>query len=100
MTKPHEEAWTDDLGDLSNGTFPFFEMGSCHDGKAAHQARVRLAVQAPSMARLLLDIQWAGRAGPAGDVDGGCPASQRERPEEHAPDCAIATVLRAAGVIE
>lgn len=56
-------------------------------------ARVRLAAQAPAMARLLLKLQWI-------DVDRGegCPSCGAWKSDGHAADCEIAAVLKVAGV--
>ncbi len=88
MTKPHEEtweAWPDGDVHVVRGTTMNIEAGS----------RAPLIAQAPAMARLLLKIEWNG--GAQGD-SGMCP-SCFQFPTEHAPDCELATVLRAAGVL-
>jgi hypothetical protein len=100
--KPHEETWY-----VASPHRVFAFKGEVDDTDNQDEERLeydgedvgKLAAQAPAMARLLLELEWSGRAGPAGDVDGACPSCERERPEPHAPDCELATVLRAAGVL-
>ena len=98
MTNEHEETWKVRWDEEYGAVY--VETGCPDDTICVDDpAKAALIAQAPPMARLLLAIQWAGRAGPAGDIAGACPACEREQPAEHAPDCKIATVLRAAGVL-
>lgn len=57
----------------------------------------RLAAQAPAMARVLLDLEW--RTITFSD-DPWCITCERQKSLGHKSDCALVTVLRAAGVIE
>lgn len=106
-TRPHEETWETNGPKPCDGRVDIVnercDIGTFWSGAAKDAAevtgRAQLAAQAPAMARLLLKLQWAGRAGPAGDIDGACVSCERERPEEHADDCELAAVLRAAGVL-
>ncbi len=89
MTKPHEETWDGSIQwgwVLVEGTASLQPL----DGE-----RMRLAAQAPAMARLILDIEWSG-ARHGGEP---CCPSCDAMVGEHAPDCELATVLRAAGVL-
>lgn len=112
--KPHERTWTLECGDhdpddrgtihdcwtvsvptpsaYTDGCVYMSQITLCfyHDEREA-----RLAAQAPAMARLLLDGEWICEE--RGDM---CRHCGNLRREGHAPDCEIATVLRAAGVIE
>ena len=57
-------------------------------------ARARLAVCAPEMARLLLSIEWGNPRLP----EVGCPVCTREESEgEHTHDCRLDALLRRAG---
>lgn len=72
-----------------------------NDGGRAHYMshRGKLAACAPEMARLLLESEWSGwneeGYDPCGDVCQFCQANMRDG---HAPDCALDTVLRKAGI--
>ncbi len=104
--KPHEETW--EVFEANKG-FPAFAARTRTIAEGAYEVRVfeslsgedddieraKLAAQAPAMARLLLKIEWNG--GAQGD-SGMCP-SCFQFPTKHAPDCELATVLRAAGVL-
>ncbi len=92
--KPHEETWSANVNGAAmvcnedghgQGVFMF--------DKDDH-ARARLAAQAPAMARLLLEGQW--NCEERGDL---CQHCGRLKREGHAPDCDLAVVLRAAGVL-
>ncbi len=127
--KAHEETWeltedwVDDDGkrhtnDVINGssTEVFLSASDSYD-------RLRLAAAAPEMARLLLELQWAGDEG---GYDGRpcCPCCYALPPEKvhrpsvridaytrteardeilygkHSDDCRLVAVLRKAGVLE
>lgn len=105
MTKPHEETW--EVFEANKG-FPGFAARIAEIADGAYELRVfqslsgedddidraRLAAQAPAMARLLLEGQWICEE--RGDLCRHCMKLEREG---HAPDCELATVLRAAGVL-
>lgn len=131
--KSHEETWTRPAPDMTSAyseefygtgarvaTEPLlYLVGDSHaddaDGLQRMEARARLAAQAPAMARLLLDLQYA-----ISDDDPTCrefcPSCQNrtvggeipgqvgrwivDHGKEHAPHCALIAVLRDAGVIE
>lgn len=54
-----------------------------------------LTAQSSAMARLLLSLEWSDEA--RGDF--WCPSCAQKQASGHAKDCAIVSVLRAAGVI-
>jgi hypothetical protein len=116
--KPHEETWR--VVDEPHNTWAIVGPDSdvpfaatpdrlrsvTGEAPEADRARARLAAQAPAMARLLLDIEaladdWCtvclghlkydGR-----DLKEGATVAERN----HAPDCRLVAVLRAAGVLE
>lgn len=62
--------------------------------------RGRLAATAPAMARLLLELEWAGHD-PYAD-DHACPSCEwpQGRTKEHHPECTWLAVMRVAGVRE
>jgi len=67
-------------------------------------ARAKLIAQAPAMARLLLDLEWSGMHWDRAGGTACCPSCGANRgrggvESEHATSCALATVLRAAGVL-
>ncbi len=113
MTKPHEETWSVDWDEhggydcmssahsLRVDGHPFTTMAvfNCQSQPRHHEdvtqgARAQLAEQAPAMARLLLSLM--PKVEPGADAHCGvCFVS-----DEHAVDCTLITVLRAAGVIE
>lgn len=104
MTKPFEETWRAIGGTLEGalvppheGGFPTFaEVGGEPDNP---YGRARLAAQAPAMARLLLEIQWAPSESLPEGVRHFCPACAQRREEGHAADCELLGVLRAAGAL-
>lgn len=70
-------------------------------GYEVADARAKLAAQAPAMARLLRDLEWTGSLGQGSfgcTLCGVC--ADWNRDPEHREDCALAAVLRAAGVLE
>lgn len=102
MTKPHEETWRFCPSEAHSGFVAFPQGGEMvvkydpanysHDEGAA---RARLAAQAPAMARLLLKVEWVIREGELR-----CTMCGWLKVEgEHATDCELAAVLRAAGVL-
>jgi hypothetical protein len=107
--KPHEETWTSDgeRVELCEDQPPYGSVVVktvarflCHAPDDCTEAeRALLAAQAPAMARLLLELEWAGHP------ESTCPACGRHSdglygdPPEHAPDCRLVAVLRAAGVL-
>ena len=113
MTRPWEETWRWDEKRsmvLSDYEHPTDEDGGiivrtdsgCYP--PYHGGRRDLLVQAPAMARLLLELQWSGSED---GFIGSCPSCRRyPSPNDtapwplHAPDCELVKVLRAAGVIE
>ena len=119
MTKPHEETWEATpiltkrephwgikVGDevvLTVYAETCLVQRHIDEAKEKMPARVRLAAQAPAMARLLLELEWAG----SGFRDTGnvrttwkaCPRCFEHKGTPHKEDCELATVLRAAGVL-
>lgn len=91
MTKPHEETWD---GTVQWG-WVLVEGGGL-GGKAPLQPlegeRMRLAAQAPAMARLLLRVHALG------NTLSGCPICKAIT-GPHTPNCELDAVLRAAGVL-
>lgn len=106
--KPHEETWTltepirdwskDGPGvrveDLPITGYNEVINGSSTEAFLGGGARLVLAVQAPAMARLLLELEWAPH-----DEGAYCLICQGGEPA-HMPNCSRQAVLRAAGVIE
>ena len=120
--KPHQETWRRehllvvvDEGDgydlgascFGSGALPFVN----HD---VDIARLNLAAQAPAMARLLLECQYVEMSDERGGYEQRCaiclnretlPTDAnghvfiKEHLPQHAPDCALVAVLRAAGVL-
>ncbi len=88
------------------GTFIACGEGGNYCSEPCKLAADRLAAaHAPAMARLLLEMEWSFR-----DEGGNpcCPCCKGDKPDQgrpwltdvgHTPDCEIATVLRAAGVL-
>lgn len=101
MTKPHEETWEatkqGHVRDVAGGDLL---RGEAWEGPPDIE-RARLAAQAPAMARLLLKLEWSGLV--FGDSKT-CPDCYCSRPDGsfggHAAECELASVLRAAGVLE
>ncbi len=100
MTKPHEETWEyvahyQHIDVPEGGDIGIFVDDRVLD--EGEKARLRLAAQAPAMARLLLSLQHPVR----GDVYelGCCYFCRASEVQKHATDCELATVLRAAGVL-
>ncbi len=103
-TKPHEETWRivydrleyeteDDAGIVAD-----FVQEHANAMKPIETERMRLAAQAPAMARLLLTLEWDGLQ--YGDSEPSCPVCQAyTRDRKHTENCELATVLRAAGVL-
>lgn len=114
MTKPHEETWrwdesrrevrsdcthpTDEFGDVivitDSGRYPPYKGG-----------RRSLLVQAPAMARMLLEAEWADC--PDGFGATACPWcgveswGRKDDPKPpHKSDCEWVALMTAAGVIE
>lgn len=120
--KPHERTWTlecaDDRGTIHDCWTVSVPTPSAYTDGCVHMSQItlcfyddereaRLAAQAPAMARLLLAVQWSGRHPHDGEPC--CPSCQIDLIYDddethvvgpHAPDCELAAVLRAAGVIE
>lgn len=97
MTKPWEEEWSaaeqpSPLCQILRRTGPGEACGDLLDGE-----RLVLAVAAPDMARVLLDIEWSG-----GDDGGYCPACQgvehHVSSPGHRPACTLDAALRKAGI--
>lgn len=116
MTKPWEATWrwneerceivSDQRDDLDNEIVIVETDGGCYPPRQGDQ---ELIAAAPDMARVLLAIEWAGRAGPAGDIRAACPSCGADRSEmydgrgpvvvvDHDADCALDAALRKAGV--
>ncbi len=102
--KPHEETWIANvewpiaLVELSEDRDEVVAtFDAPHSMRDVDRARARLAAQAPAMARLLLEIEWSAPIG----GEPACPSCSAfvNNDHRHAPDCEIATVLRAAGVL-
>jgi hypothetical protein len=104
--KAWEETWRQSEaypGDVfGDGGGDILFEGTTSDNEA--HARAKLAAQAPAMARLLLKLQkvvfavgWENVGGCAACHDG---SGWTGDPVEHTPDCELAAVLRAAGVVE
>lgn len=95
MTRPIEETWhLEHLLVINQAGKPRFGSGSrVGVDFDEDQAALRLAAQAPAMARLLLsEDRWHHAE---------CVVCGGHRHQEgHAPDCALIAVLRAAGVVE
>lgn len=70
------------------------------EGYQDSAARAKLAAAAPAMARLLLELEWAGHDPYADDY--ACPSCEwpQGRTKEHHPECTWLAVMRAAGVRE
>lgn len=128
MTRPHEETWIADdeygivhaepevrpdgrsfVRPIADFHAPFFldqHMGGFTDDE---RARARLAAQAPAMARLLLQIEWAGdndgQTGPfclyCHGIQPGLPATTYGAGDHigHRDGCEFVAVLRAAGAL-
>jgi hypothetical protein len=95
--KPHDETWRAEGTVLWDGDRVIAD-GPWSDDEA------RLAAQAPAMARLWLEFQWSGRDG----AQAVCPICCAYAPDpeptmfptgEHSDSCALARVLREAGVL-
>ena len=105
MTKPWEETWEyvahyQHIDVPEGGDIGIFVDDRVLD--ESEKARLRLAAQAPAMARLLLEIQWGGSCMSYGSHCPSCHAFLYDGgPDElpHAADCALVAVLRAAGVL-
>lgn len=121
MPEPWEEWWmtertTEDVyvrhADGMRSTI-FVSEGDCtREAKLQAEARAKLAAMAPRMARLLLKLEWVDTSD--GEYRERCPSCQccttlppvpgqagipfRPHPGEHAADCELVAVLRAAGV--
>ena len=109
--KPHEETWkpmrcNDGLVTAEGGVV-LYES----DGKPSPQraARIKLAAQAPAMARLLLErmvdrhCEWCeakvDRGVPTGVMDDRGEEITISKPEHHRKSCSLVAVLRLAGVL-
>jgi hypothetical protein len=122
MTTTHEETWeycaileNHEDADVFSGfvTTTRGEQKGLVLASVVYSDEGPLMAQAPAMARLLLDLEWSGRyaSGCLGEGVSCCPScdaiapEQRSLPEsygapgQHADDCELATVLRAAGVL-
>lgn len=107
MTKPWEETWknkiyrgelrlVDEHGMMTDNLAWFGDSDEKGEAFDIARARCQLASAAPDMARLLLELEWTGER----QEEQCCPSCFAEvrRKEPHAPDCALATALRKAGV--
>ena len=101
MTKPHEETWTakygrcdpDDRGDIDiwHVNLPDASAVYLYDD----EPRAKLIAHAPTMARLLLRLQWI-----EGEHCSTCPiCAGAVEGYGHKEGCELAAVLRAAGVL-
>jgi len=105
VLKPHEQEWKIDEYDPTMIVAGEHGKGCFAAITTEYKADALLVVQAPAMARLLLDLEWSGTGS---DYDGGgsqCPSccadwSYAENSGTHADNCALMTVLRAAGVVD
>jgi len=103
MTKPHEETWTVRWDEEYGAAY--VETGGADDTICVDDvAKAKLLAQAPAMARLLLEHQWAARD-PYDETRAMCPActgyqsATQKGAEGHDEGCPIFLVLRAAGVL-
>ena len=100
MTRPIDETWRvyngtagrDDVALEGTRDVILESVGACQGFSEQAEARVRLAATAPTMARLLLS------AYPNDSQCFACHHTDSDRPN-HAADCALVAVLRAAGAI-
>ncbi len=128
MTKPHEETWDVYVPreeDTDAGTAYVSDAatllliatvmepvgGTLPERERAAAERAAFIAQAPAMARLLLKLQWSGEEGCSscgyrehGQQSFTSPVASLHYaldypPGTHSPDCELATVLRAAGVL-
>lgn len=93
-----DEEWRLDGNDVYLGAVgPSLQAGF---GDGLDRDRAKLAAAAPAMARLLLELEWAGHDPYADDY--ACPSCEwpQGRTKEHHPECAWLAVMRAAGVRE
>lgn len=105
MTKPHEETWVACGGHRVET--PDGKVEPTVNPPEREPAICALISQAPAMARLLLRLEWStfytdSCNGPSGlRCAGHCPECDVERgaDAQHKPDCELASVLRAAGVL-
>lgn len=118
MRKPWEETWEyrapkADIGYVTPfqtvcGFLSVDEDAELNPPEDA-RARAKIASAAPEMARLLLALEWSGSECYYDGCDAVCPCCRKEGPRksrfsakilggEHAEDCALAAVLRKAGV--
>ncbi len=98
--KPWEETWHMD----PNEGAPVITTGpDGFRGTFDEEDAARLAAAAPAMARLLLKLEWLWREGSerhrCPSCDGEATHASKPWRGGHAPDCELATVLRAAGVL-
>lgn len=114
--KPLEETWAAifPYEDPDGGTWEVVLEGTeVLRADVPHESVARLAAAAPEMARLLLEIQWSSRD-EGGSTCPSCYAEAYVPPARydadgkylgytegtHDPDCALAAVLRKAGVLQ
>lgn len=103
MTKPHEERWAahkDCVVEPTSWKTIFIPHEDFRDDELARD-RAQFAAQAPAMARLLLKL--GAKFGPSDDGYRVCSCCEAEAHATsavpHTEDCALATVLRAAGAL-
>lgn len=131
MTKPHEETWEyrptreDVVVREPNGDYAIMDLDHDAEFNPTHilDARGRLAAAAPEMARLLLELEWAGSEWDYGGSDPCCPCCGERAPMQvhipakridaytrteardevrygkHTDNCQLVAVLRKAGVL-
>lgn len=106
MAKVWEETWVQQryvvemAGDSGRHLGQFVDDEDDPDDPGCDRDRAQLAAAAPEMARLLLELEWAG--GFTYPYDTGttscCPVCTAEPSEGHEKDCKLVAVLVKAGV--
>lgn len=88
-------------GDAGRQLGTFIDDADAPEWPSCDRDRAQLAAAAPEMARLLIEVQWAGvlTYQYEGGGDPCCPVCEGEEPR-HEPDCKLVAVLRKAGVLE
>lgn len=99
--KPHEETWTTETaGAPSAPVLLIFVVGE--DGMKrpfTGDERMKLAAQAPAMARLLLRLEWAASDETGDLICPSCGSSEHASGAKHEDNCELAKLLRDAGVV-
>ena len=96
--RPYEETWSAKEVVVARDDGKWIARFSPSPGESpdVEAARAQLAAQAPAMARLLLEMEWAANLG---HNTYGCALCQRDPSAGHDPDCALVAILSAAGML-